>query len=97
MATNQVNPASKMQHPGFPAYVQQILTERFGEGVNVSREAGEQRVSGYIVSDRFTDLEPLERQREMRDYLKQRLDADVQGVSIILAYSPHEWTVMHED
>ena len=52
------------------------------------------RISGYVVSHHFDDLDQVDRQKSLRQVLKDALGPDVQEVSIILTYTPHEMRVM---
>ena len=52
------------------------------------------RIAGYIVSHHFDDLEQEDRQKTLRQVLRDALGPAVQQVSIILTYTPHEMRVM---
>lgn len=96
MANIQLAQPPPMQDPSFPAYVKNVLVTNFGNHLEVSRESGEERVSGYLVWDGFNDLEPIDRQHLVREVLRRELRAEVQGVSIILTYTPKEFEIMSE-
>ena len=94
MANDQVVRPPSIHDANYPAYVQDVLQQHFGGPVNVGRDTGEERVSGYLVSEQFDNLEQIQRQRLVRETLQQELGPEVQGVSIILTYTPIEFELM---
>ena len=78
-----------------PGRVKEILERHFdGAAVKVDRFSGARKVSGQIVWKRFEDQEQIDRQRAVYNVLRDELGADARGVSIILAYTPHEVKMM---
>ena len=82
----------------FKAHVEHILRNHFqGADVDVDRFNGAERVSGHIIWRGFDELDQVDRQRQIYQVLRQELGPEAAQISIILAYSPQEWAVMHED
>ena len=52
------------------------------------------KVWGRLIWRGFENTETLERQKRICDLLRNQLGKDAQGVSMILAYSPHDWELM---
>ncbi len=74
--------------------VTQILEQAF-QGMNVELfEMSSGRLSGTIIWDGFDGQEQGDRQHLVREVLKEALGAQVQEVSILLAYTPHEMSAM---
>lgn len=75
--------------------VEEILRQGFQiESIDVGRASGSQKISGHIVSADFEDMDMIDRQKRVRQLLKERLGPDVQKVSTILIYTPREFKAM---
>ncbi len=73
--------------------VERVLHERFGDDarVELEQDSPTEKVGGYIVWDGFTDVEQLERQRQVWDALRSGLTADEERqVTAILTATPEE-------
>ncbi|HET6381846.1 MAG TPA: hypothetical protein VFJ58_00520 [Armatimonadota bacterium] len=78
--------------------VTEILKRRFpGADVNVGRFYGAERVNGQITWDGFNDKDHFDRQQDVHAVLEEELGADVQGISIVLAYTPREIELMESE
>ena len=82
----------------FAQHVKSVLAGSFpGAQIDVDRFGGSERVGGHIIWQGFEDLDQVDRQRQVYQTLRRGLGAETTHISLILAYSPQEWAIMHED
>ena len=76
--------------------VKQALEQRFvgANAEGVTWEPSTERIGGLLLWEGFAGLEHRERQKRVWNFLRQDFDAEAAHVSLIFAYTPHEYEVM---
>ncbi len=54
------------------------------------------KLSGIVITSAFSDIDNADRQRILRDALREGLGADVQRLSILFTQSPEEYDALRE-
>jgi acid stress-induced BolA-like protein IbaG/YrbA len=83
-----------------PKKVTKLMIDSF-EGATAFLQPGESNrrtVHGFVVWEGFDELPMSERVRRVWSVLEKHLKAaEMKRVSIIMPFTPAEWTVYHED
>ncbi len=80
---------------GFEERVRELIEGQYaGAEVNVDF-GGAQKLNGYLVWSGFDGIEMFDRQTSLYSYLRSRLGADAQRISIIFTYTPDEFSLMN--
>lgn len=75
--------------------VKEYLERRFaGSHADVYTDEPAGRVMGTIVWDKWEEREQLQRQQEVWEALRDHFQAAAQNISLILAYTPHEYDTL---
>lgn len=75
-----------------------LLKERFpGAVVDVSASTLSPRISGRIIWDGFEDQDSVERQKLVRDFIKDSLQDKASTVSLILTLTTQEYEDIHDE
>ena len=76
--------------------IKEALEQRFSgaDADGITWQQNTERIGGLLLWEGFAGLEHLERQRQIWDLLRNRFAAEAVQVSLIFAYTPHEYGVM---